>query len=116
MSEPDLCQWEAYGFTCLALRDMKMGIWRGFVSVPKDHKASNKSLLEIIGEEWGLNLDVHGGLSVAGKLPPKYKDFNKFQEKCIEFTNSNQYNFTIMASPEEIVLEPIVYITGFTTE
>lgn len=77
MREPDHCEWDSYGLHCLALRDMKLGIWRGFVSIPKEHKEFGKNLTELISEEWGMNLEVHGGVCVAGKLPLRYKELNK---------------------------------------
>lgn len=77
MSEPDLCQWTSSGFECLVMRDMKLGIWRGFVGTTRAHKIFNKSLLDIINEPWGLDLEVYGGVSVAGKLPPRYKELNQ---------------------------------------
>lgn len=77
MAEPDLCQWENYGLVCLTIRDMKLGMWRGFVALTQDHIGFGKPLEELILEPWGLNLQVHGGVSVSGKLPSKYKDFNK---------------------------------------
>ena len=77
MREPDFVAWQAYGLSCLAIRDMRLGIWRGFVGVTKDHPAFSKTLLEMLTFEWGVNLNVHGGITVAGKLPIKYKELNK---------------------------------------
>jgi len=77
LREPDYCLWEAYDYLCLALRDTKLGVWKGFVGLPKEHVAYLKSPLEIINEEWGIKIVVHGGISSAGKLPPKYKSLNK---------------------------------------
>lgn len=77
MSEPDFCQWESFGLTCIAIRDMKLGIWKGLVGLPKEHKAYGKSCEALILEDWGMNLDVHGGVCISGKLPTKQKDLNK---------------------------------------
>lgn len=77
MAEPDYCEWDAYGFNCLVLRDMKLGMWRGFISLPIGHKFYGYTLTKILNQDWGLELEVHGGLSIAGKLPIKYKELNK---------------------------------------
>jgi hypothetical protein len=76
-SEPDLCYWERE-FPCLAIRDMKLGIWKGFVSVDESHPFYGKSIEELfklpgILEVFGA---VHGGLCGVGRLVlPKYKMF-----------------------------------------
>lgn len=77
LREPDFVKWKAYGLECVAIRDMTLGMWRGFVGVPSTHKAFSKKYEDIINEEWGLSLNVHGGISLTGKLPTKYKDLNK---------------------------------------
>lgn len=77
MKEPDYCEWVQNELTCLALRDMKLGMWRGFVALTKEHVYFGKTLQHIVNEELFEYLDVHGGISVAGKLPPKYKELNK---------------------------------------
>lgn len=77
MKEPDYVQWEQKGLLCLALRDMKLGMWRGFVALPNTHKYHGKTLENILEEELFEHLDVHGGISVAGKLPAKYKELNR---------------------------------------
>lgn len=76
MNEPDFCRWESYGFCCLAIRDMNLGMWRGFVGVTKIHPFFNKNFEEILHEEWLTNLDIHGGLSDIGKLPIKFNEYN----------------------------------------
>lgn len=75
--EPDFIKWKVYNLDCVMIRDMRLGMWRGFVGVPKNHKGFNKSFADMINEDWGLSIDVHGGISTTGKLPQKHKDLNK---------------------------------------
>lgn len=77
LSEPDLCRWTYYGFTCLAIRDMSLGMWRGFVGLTSEHPAYNKEFKELLNHNWLLNLSVHGGIALIGKLPDKYKEYNE---------------------------------------
>lgn len=77
MREPDFCKWKSCGLECVAIRDMRLGMWRGFVGLSKDHPGFSKSFLDMINEGWGLGLNVHGGIALTGKLPIKYKDLNK---------------------------------------
>ena len=76
--EPDLCQWE-HKLPCLAIRDMGMGIWKGFVAVDGYHPFYGKSIEELlkIPDAMEIFLSVYGGLSGAGRLPPKYKEYAK---------------------------------------
>lgn len=55
---------------------MGMGIWRGFVAVDGYHPFYGKSVEELlkIPEAMEIFFSVYGGLSGAGKLPPKYKE------------------------------------------
>jgi len=76
-AEPDFVQWSAYGLQCLAIRDMKLGSWRGFVGLEKSHKGYSQSHAELLESGWMPNLEVHGTLTFAGKLPAKYKELNK---------------------------------------
>lgn len=76
-SEPDICHWEYRGLSCLMLRDMKLGAWKGFVALKKGHVAFNKSIEQISGELWSDDVEVYGGIVSAGKLPARYKEFNK---------------------------------------
>lgn len=78
LSEPDLVCWE-HKLPCLVLRDMGMGIWKGFVGVDEPHPFFGKPVEEIIKTPEGMEifLSVYGGLSGAGRLPPKYKEFAK---------------------------------------
>ena len=78
MSEPDLCAWENK-LPCLALRDMNMGIWKGFVGLEEPHPYYGKPLEELlkIPEAMEIFFSVYGGLSGVGRLPAKYKEFAK---------------------------------------
>lgn len=75
-SEPDLCKWEAHSLVCLAIRDMTLGMWRGFVKLTNDHPAFNKSFKELLNSNMIDHVKVHGGLATIGKLPKKYKEYN----------------------------------------
>jgi len=78
LNEPDLCYWE-HKLPCLALRDMGMGIWKGFVAVDGYHPFYGKSVDELlkIPEAMEVFFTVYGGISATGRLPPKYKDYAK---------------------------------------
>lgn len=64
---------------CLAIRDMGMGVWKGFVAVDKDHFLYGKTIEEMLTEPVmrDIFIAVYGGLSGAGRLPAKYKEFAK---------------------------------------
>lgn len=78
MSEPDLCVWE-HKLPCLAIRDMSMGIWKGFVAVDNKHSFYGKTVDDLLKLSDGIEIfsSVYGGMSGAGRLPPKYKEFSK---------------------------------------
>jgi hypothetical protein len=78
INEPDLCSWEC-NFPCLAIRDMTMGIWKGFVAVEEGHPLHGKSIEEMLKLPAmpDIFLSVYGGLVGAGRLPAKYKEFAK---------------------------------------
>lgn len=77
LKEPDLSRWIHYGISCLAIRDMSLGIWRGFVGVDKQHSFYKKSLENILATEKGMDLffEVGGRFCNAGRLPIKYKEY-----------------------------------------
>lgn len=77
MSEPDFCLWESYGLLCLAIRDMSLGMWRGFVQLTEGHLVYGKDFKYLLDEDLITHIDVHGGLSTIGKLPNKYKEYNQ---------------------------------------
>jgi hypothetical protein len=79
MNEPDLCSWE-HKLPCLALRDMGLGIWKGFVGLDEQHPYYGQSIEELLkspraSEAMEIFVSVYGGFSGAGRLPPKYKEF-----------------------------------------
>lgn len=78
LSEPDLCFWENE-LPCLAIRDMSMGIWKGFVAINEKHPFHGKPVEELLKTPEGMDIfmAVHGGLSGAGRLPPKFKEHAK---------------------------------------
>jgi hypothetical protein len=78
INEPDLCYWESK-LPCLALRDMGMGIWKGFVGLDESHPYYGKPIDELIKipEAMEIFFAVYGGLSGAGRLPAKYKEYAK---------------------------------------
>lgn len=78
MSEPDFVSWE-HKLPCLAIRDMSMGIWKGFVAVDVKHPYYGKSVEDLLKLPEGLDIftAVYGGMSGAGRLPTKYKEFAK---------------------------------------
>ena len=76
--EPDLSRWTHNNMDCLAIRDMSLGIWRGFVGINKQHIFYKKSLEDILATEMGMDLffDVDGRLSSAARLPVRYKEYS----------------------------------------
>ena len=78
MNEPDLCFWE-HKLPCLAIRDMSMGIWKGFVAVDDKHPFHGKTVEDLLKLSEGIEIfsSVYGGMSGAGRLPAKYKEFSK---------------------------------------
>ncbi len=79
LHEPDFCEWHRSGFTCLAIRDMSLGVWKGFIGLKSNHRFFNKSLEKILRDPLVVDafLGVYGGISTAGGLPARYKDISK---------------------------------------
>lgn len=79
LKEPDLCFWHYHGFPCLTVRDMSMGIWKGFVGIDNSHSLYEKTMDYIMDIPQALELFrcAYGGLSGAGKLSPKYQNYAK---------------------------------------
>lgn len=75
--EPDLSYWDRYDMSCLTLRDMSLGIWRGFVGVEEQHPFYKKSINKILQtkEASEILFQVHGGVCSSGRLPVKYKKY-----------------------------------------
>lgn len=80
MQEPDVCYWYHSDLNCLALRDMSLGNWKSFVGVNESHLLYSKNLDEILRYPVMMDayIDVHGGITSAGKLPNKYKEEASF--------------------------------------
>lgn len=78
MNEPDLCVWE-HKLPCLAIRDMSLGIWKGFVAIDNKHPFYGKTVDDLLKLSEGIEIfsSVYGGMSGAGRLPAKYKEFAK---------------------------------------
>lgn len=86
--EPDFCKWYHGGLPCLAIRDMSLGVWPGFVGVDSSHFCYSKSMEDILKkpEMAEAFLSVYGGICTAGRLPSKYNSIGKFfQDKSISF-------------------------------
>lgn len=77
--EPDLCSWEQYNLPCLALRDMSIGVWKGFVGVSEGHPFYNLNIDDLLknSEAMEIFFSVYGGISGAGRLSSKYKEIAK---------------------------------------
>ena len=78
LGEPDLCYWD-HKLPCLAVRDMGMGIWKGFVAVDEQHLFYEKRLEDLLKMPEALEIFqvVYGGICATGRLPPKFKEFAK---------------------------------------
>ena len=77
MSEPDLCYWERE-LPCLAIRDMKLGIWKGFVAVDETHPFFEKRVEELFQMPNILEVlqSAHGGVCGVGHLVlPKHSEY-----------------------------------------
>lgn len=64
-AEPDKMQWldEETGFPCLAVRQLVLGHWCGYVGVPRDHPYYGKNNND-------CDVSVHGGLTFSDKCTP----------------------------------------------
>jgi len=56
-----------------------MGVWKGFVAVDEGHSLYGKPVDEMMKQTTMVDifLAVYGGLSGAGRLPAKYKEYAK---------------------------------------
>jgi hypothetical protein len=79
VNEPDLCGWDYAGHPCLAIRDMSMGVWKGFVGIDSKHLFYGKSIEELMQLHVVLEIffSVYGGIASAGTLPNKYQEYSK---------------------------------------
>ncbi len=71
--EPDFCKWTSYGLTCIAIRDMKLGMWRSFVGVDKAHQVYSKSIPDLILCDYDVDF---GHRILVGKLPHQIRSHN----------------------------------------
>lgn len=78
-NEPDICRWFHDGMPCLAIRDMSIGTWKGFVGVDSDHPFYSHPLDSLLNMSAAIEifLSVHGGICTSGVLPPRYSEFSK---------------------------------------
>lgn len=78
-SEPDYCKWVNRDLVCVALRDMSLGIWKGFVGLDKSHPCFGKSVEDILKAPTMIDafFAIYGGICTAGYLPEKYEDDGK---------------------------------------
>jgi len=58
---------------------MGMGIWKGFVGLEEGHPFHGLSIEELLKHNDAMEIffGVYGGLTMAGRLPPKYKEYAK---------------------------------------
>lgn len=77
LKEPDLSRWTHYGMSCLAIRDMSLGIWRGFAGIDRQHSFYKKSMENIFATEKGMDLffQTGGRICNAGRLPIRYREY-----------------------------------------
>lgn len=79
-SEPDLCFWYYQDVPCLAVRDMDMGIWKGFVGVTEGHPFFQVTTDQVVNLPQALDLfrTAYGGcISGMGKLALKFQNYAK---------------------------------------
>lgn len=83
LHEPDFCKWEHSGLPCLVVRDMYLGIWKGYVGVDSSHPFYSKSVEDLLRDKNTLEIffSVYGGISGTGHLTSQYKDNSKFLDK-----------------------------------
>jgi hypothetical protein len=79
LHEPDFCGWQSHGLACLAIRDMSLGVWNGFVGLEATHPYFAKHIDDILHEPTVMDafLSVHGGIASAGGLPSRYKSISQ---------------------------------------
>jgi hypothetical protein len=76
LHEPDVCAWE-HKLPCLAIRDMSLGIWRGFVGLSEGHPFYGKIIEDLVRmpQATELFLSTYGGLNQCGRLAPEHNNF-----------------------------------------
>jgi hypothetical protein len=110
VTEPDFCKWKSYGFVCVAIRDMRLGMWRSFIRISPDHKAYKKNYAEMIEAGWGLDIDFYGNIPpITGKLPAKFSSLNKnYWWVGMEFTGAEDLLPLVKVDLSDPVLNSIV--------
>lgn len=63
-TEGDVEKWVENGMPCLAMRNLELGFWCGYVGVEEGHWAYQRDYDYVYAE--GVDVDVHGGLTYAG--------------------------------------------------
>lgn len=76
LNEPDLCQWKRHNLSCLVIRDMSLGVWKGFVGLPKTNKFYGNKLENLLLSDEFLNIYIYGGICSAGSLLYKYSIYD----------------------------------------
>jgi hypothetical protein len=78
-SEPDVSRWFMHGMPCLAIRDMSIGTWKGFVGIDISHPFHAQDVPDLLNINAAIEifLSVHGGICTSGALPAKYNEFNQ---------------------------------------
>lgn len=64
LDEPDELEWLTAGLPCVAVRNLIMGHWCGYVGIPPSHPLYGK------GTRFGRNLHVHGEITYASEEDP----------------------------------------------
>lgn len=62
---------EDTGYRCYIMRHLELKHLCGYVKLPKEHKLYGETNVD---NEFLLNLDVHGGVTYAGELKPRYME------------------------------------------
>jgi hypothetical protein len=58
---------------------MSMGIWKGFVGIEESHLFYGMTIEQLLksNEAMEIFFGIYGGITMAGRLPPKYKEYAK---------------------------------------
>jgi hypothetical protein len=76
-SEPDFVKFTYLDLPCIIVRDISLGHYVAGVGVKRTHPFFKKSVDTIINLDLSKNIFIHGGLSLAGKLPRHLSKYNK---------------------------------------
>lgn len=80
INEPDYCEWVHSGLNCIAIRDMTLGVWKGFVGIEVSHPFYGKSIEDLLknNDLADIFFSVYGGICFSDRLPKKYKFDSKW--------------------------------------